>query len=184
MNRAAAAVAIDAFLRALGRDAEREPELVGTPERVAAAYIDELLSGYSVDVDALLSANVLSGTSDTVVVRNVRVTTMCPHHLLPGIGTATVAFRPEAKLVGLGAIVQVVDAFAKRLVLQEALGESVVGALAQHLSPKWVACRIELAHGCMVARGEEAHGAEVETFSFRGTEGDRAEAMSTLRCPS
>ena len=181
MNRAAATAAIDAFLRALGRDPESEPELVGTPQRVAAAYIDELLSGYAVDVDAILAANVLSGTSSTVVVRDIRVSTMCPHHLLPGIGTANVAFRPEGKLVGFGAIVQMVDAFSKRLVLQEALGEEIVASLRKHLSPRWIACRIELTHGCMVARGEEAHGSQVETFSFRGTDADRAEAMMAVR---
>jgi GTP cyclohydrolase I len=181
MNRDAAAVAIGDFLRALGRDAEREPELAGTPQRVANAYIDELLSGYGIDVDALLESNLVSGTSDVVVVRGVQLATMCPHHLLSATGSATVAFRPTVRLVGLGAIVQVVDAFSKRLTLQEALGESVVSALAKHLEPMWVACRIELSHGCMVARGEEAHGAQVETFSFRGREGDRAEAIATVR---
>ncbi len=181
MNRAAAAAAIADFLRALGRDAQREPELVGTPERVATAYIDELLSGYALDVDELLASNVLSGTSDMVVVRNVRLSTMCPHHLLPAIGSADVAFRPATRIVGLGAIVQVVDALSKRLVLQETLGEDVVSALAKHLDPKWVACRIALSHGCMLARGERAHGAAVETFSFRGNDGDRAEAIATVR---
>jgi GTP cyclohydrolase I len=181
MNREAAAAAIAEFLRALGRDAQSEPELLGTPERVANAYIDELLSGYGVDVDQLVESNLVSGTGDTVIVRGIHLATMCPHHLLPATGLATVAFRPAVRLLGLGAIVQLVDVFSKRLTLQEALGEALVSALAKHLEPRWAACRLELSHGCMVARGEEAHGTRVETFSFRGQEGDRHEAIATLK---
>ena len=94
MQREAAARAIEAFLRALGRDPEREPELAGTGERVARAWADELLAGYAVDADALLAENVLAGTSELVVVRDLPVATMCPHHLLPSTGAATVAFAP------------------------------------------------------------------------------------------
>ena len=93
MNREAAARAIDAFLRALGRDPEHEPELAGTGARVAPPYADELLAGYAVDVDALLAQNVFAGTSELVVVRDVPVATTCPHHLMPATGTATVGVR-------------------------------------------------------------------------------------------
>ena len=92
MDREAAARAIEAFLLALGRDPEREPELLGTGERVATAYADELLAGYRVDVDALLSRNVFAGHSELVLVRDLPLTTVCPHHLLPATGTTTVVF--------------------------------------------------------------------------------------------
>ena len=104
MDREAAARAIDAFLRALGRDPEREPELVGTPARVAAAYADELIAGYAVDIDALLAQTVFAGRSDLVIVRGVPLATTCPHHLMPAIGVATVAFAPEEHLVGVGTV--------------------------------------------------------------------------------
>jgi len=180
MDREAAARAIEAFLRALGRDPAREPELAGTGERVAQAWAEEILSGYAVDVDALLSENVMPGTSDLVVVRGVPVATACPHHLTPSIGEATVAFAPDEHLVGLGAVVRVVDAFARRLTLQEQIGERVVSALCEHVAPRWAACRIVLSHGCMTVRGERAHGARVETVAVAGVQVDRAAVYAAL----
>src|SRR5437762_887887 len=114
MDRAAAARAIDAFLRAIDRDPTREPELAGTGARVADAYADELCAGYDVEVPKLLADNAMPGQSDIVIVRDMPVTTTCPHHLMPGKGTATVAFAPTAQLLGLGAVVKLVDAFAHR----------------------------------------------------------------------
>ena len=180
MDREAAARAIDAFLLALGRDAGNEPELAGTGARVAAAFADELLTGYTVDVDALLSQNVFAGQSDTVVVRDVPVATMCPHHLMPAAGVATVAFAPAGRLVGVGTVARVLDAYARRLALQEQIGEHVVGALEKHLHPRWAACRIVLSHACMTARGERTHGARVETVAIRGDAADVAVIHAVL----
>jgi GTP cyclohydrolase I len=168
MDRNAAAGAIEAFLAALGRDPAREPELVGTGARVAAAWADELLSGYGVDIDALLAENVLPGTTEIVAVRDIPVSTTCPHHLVLSSGFATVAFAPAERLVGVGTLARVVDAFARRLALQEQIGEQVVAVLRKHLSPRWVGCRMVLSHGCMTARGERAHGARVETVALSG----------------
>jgi GTP cyclohydrolase I len=180
MDRQAAAQAIDAFLRALGRDPAHDPELAGTGARVAAAWADELLSGYGVDVDALLSANTLAGSTELVVVRDVPVHTICPHHLLGSSGTATVAYAPGERLVGVGTVAAVVDAFARRLALQEQIGQSVVAALAKHLSPRWAACRLVLSHGCMTARGERAHGARVESVALAGASVDPAVVHAVL----
>lgn len=168
MDREAAASAIDAFLRALGRDPDREPELVGTGARVAAAYADELIAGYGIDVDALLAQNVFAGRSELVIVRDIPVTTICPHHLMPASGVATVAFAPDEHLVGVGTVARVVDAFARRLALQEQIGDRAVAALQKHLAPRWVGCRITLTHACMTARGERSHGARVETLALAG----------------
>ncbi len=180
MDRDAAARAIEAFLRALGHDPEREPELAGTGARVAAAYADDLLAGYGVDVDTLLSQNVLAGRSDLVVVRDLPVTTMCPHHLLPSTGLATVAFLPEEHLVGVGAVARVVDAFARRLALQEQVGENVVAALQKHLAPRWAGCRLVMSHACMTARGERAHGSRVETVALAGGDVEESTAFLAL----
>ncbi len=180
MDREAAARAIDAFLRAVGRDPEREPDLVGTGARVAAAYADELLAGYEVDVDALLAQNVFAGRSEVVVVRDIPLTTTCPHHLMPAIGIATVAFAPEEHLVGVGAVTRVVDAFARRLALQEQIGERTVAALQKHLAPRWTACRIALSHACMTTRGERAYGARVETLALAGGEVDDVAVYAIL----
>lgn len=180
MDRDAAAQAIEAFLRALGRDPARDPELAGTPERVARAWAEELLEGYGVDVDALLSHNVFAGASDLVVVRDVPITTTCPHHLMPSTGHATVAFAPEEHLVGVGTVARVVDAFARRLAMQEQIGERVVAALQKHVAPRWAACRIVLSHACMTARGERSHGARVETVAVSGGEVDPALVYAAL----
>jgi GTP cyclohydrolase I len=180
IDREAAARAIESFLRALGRDPEHEAELVGTGERVAAAFADDFLDGYAVDIDALLAQNVFAGTSDLVVVRDLVVTTICPHHLTPSTGTATVAFAPEEHLVGLGTIGALVDALAHRLAMQEQVGERVVAALQKHLAPKWVGCRIVLSHACMTARGQRKHGATAETIAIAGGDVDEEIAYAAL----
>jgi GTP cyclohydrolase IA len=174
MDREAAARAIDAFLRALGHDPSHAPELAGTGERVARAWGDELLAGYGVDVDALLAQNVFPGGSELVAVRAIPVSTVCPHHLTVSTGEATVAFAPEEHLVGVGTVAALVDAFARRLSTQEAIGERVAAALQKHLAPRWCACRIVLSHACMTARGERAHGARVETLALDGGDVDLA----------
>jgi GTP cyclohydrolase IA len=173
IDRTAAATAIDAFLRALGRDPDHEPDLVGTGARVADAYADELCAGYAVDTRALLESSAMTGTSDgLVVVRDIALTTMCPHHLLPASGTATIAMQPRARLVGLGALASLAFAHARRLALQENIGEAIVRDIEAVLEPAWVGCRLVLVHGCMVARGERAVGSRVETVALRGASTD------------
>ena len=172
VDRAAAADAIDAFLRALGLDPSTDPELRGTGARVAEAWIDDICSGYDADVDSIVLGSAIAGPTQpspgVVMVRGINVATMCPHHLMPAIGTADVAFGPNATLIGVGAIARVVHALARRLVLQEVLGESIATALHAGLSPRWVACRLDLEHACFVARGEREHGARVVTLALRG----------------
>jgi len=172
IDKAAAAAAIDAFLLAIGRDPGTEPDLVGTGDRVADAYVDELTTGYGVDTRALLEKHALPATPMTsgnvIVVRDIPLVTMCPHHLLPATGTATVALEPRDRLIGLGTIAGLVEAYSRRLTLQEHIGEGVVADLEAVLAPAWVGCRILLAHGCMIARGERAIGARVETLALRG----------------
>lgn len=180
MDKEAAAKAIDAFLRALGRDPDHDPEIAGTGARVADAFADDLLGGYHVDVDALLSRNVIAGVTDLVVVREIAVTTLCPHHLMPAVGTATVAYAPQDHLVGVGTIAALVEAFARRLALQESIGDRVVAALHKHLAPQWAGCRLVLSHACMTARGERKHGAKVETVALAGDDIDEAVVYSIL----
>jgi GTP cyclohydrolase IA len=172
-NKPAAAAAIDAFLQALGLDAEAHPELRGTGARVAAAFADELCAGYTTDTAALLRENILvTGASGPICVREMDVTTMCPHHLLLATGKATVAFQPRLRLLGLGALPELVHALAARLVLQEALTEDIVEALSQALQPEWVLCRTRMVHGCMHARGPRAQGTSVDVLAQRGTPPD------------
>jgi GTP cyclohydrolase I len=179
MDRARAAKAIDEFLIAIGRDPKTEPELRGSGARVADAFIDELCSGYAVDVDALLRGNVIAQSGVGIVeLRDVAISTTCPHHLMTGIGKATIGFAPKDKIVGVGALARLVDAFARRLTLQETIGEGVVAAIEKNLEPRWAACRIEMTHACMTARGERTHGARLVTYAMRG---DTNEAMHFVK---
>jgi GTP cyclohydrolase I len=178
MDRNAAANAIEAFLRAIGRN---EPELAGTGARVAQMFADDLCAGYAVDTRELIAKSTLAAeASSLVVVRDVHIVTTCPHHLLPSLGIATVAFEAKGRLLGLGTVAALVDAHARRLALQEQLGEAIVGDLDAGLAPAWVGCRIVLTHGCMIARGERAVGTTVETVALRAPEERRAEAYRAL----
>lgn len=167
-DRTAAARAIEAFLRAIGRDPDEDPDLVGTGARVTAAFVDDLCAGYAVDTLALASGAVLEGEGGLVVVRDVPVTTTCPHHLMSASGTATVAFQAAGRLMGIGAVAELVTAHARRLTLQERIGEGVVSDLERVLRPAWVGCRLVLTHACMTARGARAEGSSVETVALRG----------------
>jgi GTP cyclohydrolase I len=100
---------------------------------------------------------------------------------MPASGFATVAFAPRARLVGLGALAELVDAFAHRLTLQEEIGEQVAATLARELDARWAACRLVMSHACLTARGERKHAATAETVAFSGDATLRAEALAVIR---
>ena len=182
MDRIAAARAIDEFLLAIGRNPADEPELRGTGARVAEAFTTELCRGYTVDVDALVRGNSMPGGEGIVELRDVSVTTTCPHHLMPGTGKATIGYAPKGTILGAGTLARLLEAFAHRLTLQEAIGDGVASALERNLRPRWAACRIEMTHACMVARGERAHGARLVTFAVRAeNEAAKEEAIAFVR---
>ena len=167
-----AAKAIHAFLRALGRDPDRDEELSGTPARVAEAWAKDLVDGYDVDVVRLLeseSSPAPSNSQGLVAVRGLSVATICPHHLLPARGTGTVLYVPGPKITGLGTLSRLVDAFAHRLALQESIASSVARALVEHLGARGRACKLSLSHSCLTSRGQRQERAIVETIAFAGT---------------
>lgn len=187
-DRERAARAIADFLDALGFPPTSDPELTGTPERVASAFIDELLEGYAVDVPALLRAESSMSTAPStgfVTVRDIAITTVCPHHLLPARGVAAVVYEPGERIAGIGTIARVVLAFARRLTLQEAIGNDVVDALVTELGAKGAACQLTLVHECLASRGERQSGATIETLAFAGafdaSDGARELAALALR---
>jgi len=167
-KRDSAAAAVEELITSLGL-ARATPELRGTPERVARLFREAITSGYAVDVPALLASHVLRARSRTrVVLHEVPVATMCPHHLMPAWGTVTVGFQPNEKLLGLGVVSDAVHALARRLALQEAITEDIVVAIADAIDPTWVACRMKLVHGCMVVASPTAQQTHVETYASRG----------------
>ena len=136
-------------------------QCAGLPEKIVYDAVPPGLS-------AKPTLSIAVDKPSVVAVRDIAITTTCPHHLVPAIGRATVAFKATNKVIGLGTVAALVDAHARRLALQENIGEAVVEDLASALAPEWVACRLVLAHGCMIARGERAHGSTVETIAGRG----------------
>jgi GTP cyclohydrolase IA len=171
VDKTEAAKAVHAFLRALGRDPDGDPELRDTPLRVAEAWAKDLVDGYDVDVAALLASESSPAppSPGLVAVRDLSVSTICPHHLLPGLGTGAIFYLPGARITGLGTLARLLDAFAHRLSLQETIASSVAGALVQHLGARGAACKLSLSHRCLTSRGERQEHAVVDTIAFAGS---------------
>lgn len=170
LDRKAAARAIDDFLRALGK--EIAGDLEGTGQRVADAWIDDLLDGEAIDAAAVLRGGSFDWPDrdgGLVILRDLVVTTMCPHHLLPAYGHGLVAYLPDRRIAGIGTIAQVVDVLSRRLTLQERIGTEVADLLGDILGARGALCRLTLTHTCLVARGERKSGAQVETLATAGS---------------
>lgn len=159
--------AIADFLQALGLWDEA---LKDTPARVTDAFVDELLSGHDINLADLIhsGSEVLHGPSDPVLIENLNVATVCPHHLLVAQGKALVAYIPGPKLLGLGTVAKLVDACSRRLIFQEQIAHQVTGALMQHLGAQGAFCRLQLSHACLGARGSHQADATVTTWSAAG----------------
>jgi len=185
IDHARAETAIRSLLEALGYDPD-QPELVTTPRLVVDAYLGELLSGREVDLASLLRDGSFpnQGSHDLVVVRELSVVTVCPHHLLPAMGRATVAYLPGARLLGLGTLARLVDAAARQLTFQESIGRKVVDALMAHGEARGAYCELRLEHACLRARGARATEAEVQTLHLAGdldTDGSARHLVGLIR---
>lgn len=168
--------ALRLFLRALGLPVDDDPELSGTPARAARAWRDELLDGYRRSPGDVLAEALPSSERSMVVLANVAFSSMCPHHLLPCVGRAAVGYLPGGRIVGLGALVQLVECFAHRLVLQETLGRQVAEALVDHLGARAAGVVIEGRHACLSQRGERQADGVVVTHAFAGRWSDEPAA--------
>ncbi len=171
------------FLEGLG-PAAGSSELEGTPERVARAWIEDLVSGYAVDPERELGWTPVAEGGGPVLVRDVSVASICVHHLLPFFGVAHVAYLPGARQAGLSKIGRVVDAHARRLQTQERLGREVVDTLARGLACRGVLVVIRAEHTCMALRGVRKERSEMLTVAASGIydsdRGARAEVLSLL----
>lgn len=183
VDRAAAARAISDFLKALGFDPHQHADLADTPVRVSEAFAEDLLRGHEADVRALIHQGSCeareAAKSGAVAVTGIAVTTVCPHHLLPALGRASVVYLPGKALLGIGTLTALVDAFARRLTLQEVIGQNVVQALMEHAGARAAYCELELEHSCLRARGERQVSAIVRS-SARAGEFDRPGAVAEI----
>jgi GTP cyclohydrolase I len=161
------AEAYRSILVGIGEDAQREG-LVKTPERVAKA-LAFMTSGMDTDPSEILKSALFTEENDEmVIVRDIEVFSLCEHHMLPFFGKAHVAYIPDGKIVGLSKIPRVVDAFARRLQVQERLTEQIRDCIHETLNPKGVAVVIEAQHLCMQMRGVEKQGCVTTTSAFTG----------------
>jgi GTP cyclohydrolase I len=154
-------------LQLLGEDPAREG-LEKTPERVAKA-MQFLTQGYSLDPNAILnSAKFKEDVSEMIIVKDIELYSMCEHHMLPFYGKAHVAYIPNGYITGLSKIARVVDAFSRRLQVQERLTHQILNAIKETLNPIGVAVVIEASHLCMMMRGVEKQNSVTTTSAFWG----------------
>ena len=187
-TRKEAEQAVRTLLRWAGDDPDREG-LRDTPKRYVAAF-EEWFAGYSVDPAETLSRTFeeVEGYDDMVVLRNVRFESHCEHHVAPIIGKAHIAYLPDHRVVGISKLARLVDAYGKRLQIQEKLTAQIANALNDVLQPKGVGVVIEASHGCMTTRGIHKSGLTMVTSqmigAFRENDTTRREFLSAIGNPT
>ena len=155
------------ILKKLGEDPTREG-LLKTPERVAKA-LQFLTHGYDLNPDEILkSALFKEEYSEMVIVKDIEVYSMCEHHMLPFFGKAHIAYIPNGTIVGLSKIPRIVDAYARRLQVQERLTIEIRDCIQRTLNPKGVAVVIECCHMCMAMRGVQKQNSSTTSSAFTG----------------
>lgn len=176
--------AVGGILRAIGEDPSREG-LAQTPERVARMFKD-LTSGYQISPEELINGAIFQSTYDEmVVVRDIEFYSLCEHHLLPFFGHCHVAYVPSGRIIGLSKMPRIVDAFSKRLQVQERLTWEIAEFLNLSLKPMGTAVVMEAVHLCTMMRGVRKHDTRMVTSSmvgaFKRDERTRNEFMNFIR---
>ena len=172
------------ILTEIGENPDREG-LLKTPERVAKA-MKFLTSGYQINPDEIIQQAVFNETySEMVLVKDIEVYSMCEHHVLPFFGKAHIAYIPDGKIVGLSKVPRVVDAYSRRLQVQERLTIEIRDCLQRTLNPKGVAVVLECSHMCMQMRGVQKQNSATTTSAFTGlfleNEATRKEFINLIR---
>ena len=167
-SQAEAEAAVRTLLRWAGDDPAREG-LRDTPARVARSY-RELFAGYDTDPVGLLERTFeeVDGYDEIILLRDIRLESYCEHHMVPIIGVAHVAYLPSQRVVGISKLARVVDAFSKRLQIQERLTAQIADTINNVLQPKGTAVMIEANHQCMTTRGVHKPGVAMVTSRMHG----------------
>src|SRR5215831_17352251 len=187
-SRQEAEEAVRTLLRWAGDDPTREG-LKDTPARVVRAY-EDWFSGYADDPVLFLQRTFeeVEGYDEMVVLRDIRFESHCEHHLAPIIGRAHVGYLPSNKVVGISKLARVVDAYARRLQVQEKMNAQIANCIQHILEPKGVAVVIEAAHQCMTTRGIHKTGVTMVTSTmlgaFREDARTRREFLAMIRNPA
>jgi GTP cyclohydrolase I len=167
-SKEAAEGAVRTLIEWAGDDPAREG-LLGTPDRVVRAY-DEFYRGYQEDPVAILrkATEPAHGYDDMVLLRGIRFSSHCEHHMITIIGVAHVAYVPNEQMVGISKIARVVDVFARRLQIQEAMTSQIAAAIDEAVAPRGVAVLIDAEHQCMTTRGVQRPGVTTVTTHVTG----------------
>lgn len=160
--------AVRTLLRWAGENPNREG-LLDTPSRVTKAY-GQWFRGYDEDPQAMLQRTFeeVAGYDEMVLLKDIRFESYCEHHMAPIIGKAHVAYVPTDRVVGISKLARVVDAFAKRLQVQEKMTAQIANAIDEALRPRGVAVVLEGEHHCMSTRGVHKPGVTMVTSAMRG----------------
>lgn len=174
VSRQQAEEAVRTLLRWAGDDPSREG-LLDTPKRVAKAY-REWFSGYALDPDEYLARTFeeVGGYEEMIVLRDIEYESHCEHHMAPIIGKAHVGYLPDGKVVGISKLARVVEAYAKRLQVQEKMTAQIAGCIQRALQPIGVGVVVEGVHECMTTRGVHKRGVSMVTSTMLGAFRDDA----------
>ena len=177
-TQAEAEDAVRTLLRWAGEDPGREG-LLDTPTRVAKAYRD-WFSGYALDPAEYLRRTFeeVEGYDELIVLRAIEFESHCEHHMAPIIGKAHVGYLPDGRVVGISKLARVVEAYARRLQVQEKLTAQIAHSIEDVLKPRGVAVVIEAAHECMTTRGIHKRGVSMVTSAMLGAFRDDARTRS------
>ena len=187
-TREEAEQAVRTLLRWAGEDPAREG-LRDTPPRVVRSY-EEFFAGYATDPMALLARTFaeVDDYDEIVLLRDIRFESHCEHHMVPIIGRAHVAYLPRRRVVGISKLARVVDAYARRLQIQERLTAQIANTINDVLQPHGVAVILEAGHQCMTTRGVHRPGVSMVTSrmlgAFRDNPATRQELLAMLNRPS
>ena len=165
-------------LQYIGEDPDREG-LKDTPRRVIKSW-EDLFSGYNQTAEDFLTVFESNGYDQIVLLKDIELYSFCEHHMLPFYGKAHVAYIPDGKVIGISKLARLLDMFARRLQIQERIGQQVTDALMNTLKPKGAACIIEARHTCMCMRGVNKQHSIMSTSSLRGVFYDHKETREEL----
>ncbi|HEX7388762.1 MAG TPA: GTP cyclohydrolase I FolE [Acidiphilium sp.] len=186
-GRAEAEAAVRTLIRWAGDDPAREG-LVDTPARVVRSYA-EFFGGYAEDPGDILARTFeeIEGYDEMIVLRDIRLESHCEHHMVPIVGVAHVGYLPGKRVVGISKLARVVDAYARRLQIQEKLTAQIANAINDVLQPRGVAVVIEANHECMSTRGVHKTGVAMVTSrmlgAFRDDPSTRREFLTMISRP-
>ena len=171
------------IIESTGEDITRAG-LLDTPDRAAKAFA-YLTSGYEMDIKQVINDALFpSDSEEMVIVKDIELFSLCEHHLLPFIGKCHVAYIPNGKVLGLSKVARVVDMFARRLQIQDALAQQVASTIQEVTSARGVGVIVEAKHMCMMMRGVEKQNSSMKTSamlgSFRTDQATRTEFLALL----